>query len=196
MLYSAAIALMRAVSFVLYGFRKPDNSKVPVEEGVIVCCNHPGLYDPIFIAAALDRRLTFMAKKELFKFKPFGWIIKSLGAFPVDRYNNDITAIKTTIKLLKSGNALLLFPQGTRNKREDNVKGKHGAIRLAMLSGVKVLPIGITDNYKLFKKAKAVVGEPIDYSEYKGQHLTEDDYDRLTDELMAKIYTLSEGDKE
>lgn len=194
MFYKILIRILRVVDFIFYGFRKPDNSVVPDDEGLIICANHPSLRDPIFIAEAFDRQLTFMAKKELFKFKPFGALIRSLGAFPVDRQNGDIAAVKTAIKLLRANNALLIFPQGTRSLKEDNTSGKQGAVRLSILTGAKILPVGITEKNHIFKKARVTFGEPIDYSEYKKQHLEDAEYDRLTKELMDKIYALSEGD--
>lgn len=192
MLYGILIRMLRVVDFIFYGFKKPDNSVVPNDEGLIICANHPSLRDPIFIAESFDRQLTFMAKKELFKFKPFGALIKSLGAFPVDRQNGDIAAVKTAIRLLKNNKALLIFPQGTRSQKSDNNPGKQGAVRLSILTGAKILPVGITENNHIFKKAKVTFGEPIDYSEYKKQHLEDKDYDKLTEELMRKIYTLAE----
>ncbi len=192
--YNVACFIARGFSYIFYGLKKPDNKLVPKDGGIIICANHPTLLDPIFIAQSFDRKLTFMSKKELFKFKPFAYILSSLGAFPIDRGNSDISAIKTAIKLLRSGHAMLLFPQGTRAKKEDNTKGKHGAIRLAILTGASIVPVGLSDNPKAFrKKAFVNIGNPIDYSSYKGVSVTDEDYDRLTDELMNTIYLLAEG---
>ena len=195
MFYKILVKIIRVFDFIFYGFRKPDNSIIPKDEGIIVCSNHPGLRDPLFIAESIDRPLTFMSKKELFKFKPFGALIKSLGAFPVDRGNNDIAAVKTAIRLLKGNKALLMFPQGTRSKKEDNRPGKQGAVRLAILTGAKILPVGLSDNNHMFKKVHINIGEPIDYSSYKRQDLESEDYDRMTKELMDTIYSLAEDDK-
>ncbi len=189
----------RAVQLALrlpYKLRFSDNPSIPNDGGLIVCANHYGVLDPVFIAASIRRDFTFMAKKELFSFGPFGYLIKKLGAFPVDRANSDITALKTSIRLLKSGHAMLLFPQGTRCRREDNISVKHGAVRLAIMTGAPILPVYLSENHKPFvKKSYVTVGDAIDYSEYKGTHLTEADYDRLSDELMKTIYGLSEEAK-
>ncbi len=195
MLYSFAVTIIKFINFFFYGFKKPDNSSVPEQGGILVCSNHPGLHDPIFLATALSRRLTFMAKKELFRIKAFGALIRALGAFPVDRYNNDLAAVKNAIRLIKGGNALLIFPQGKRCFREDHVPGKHGAVRLAIMTGAPIVPIGISEKYHIFKKLHVTIGSPISYSQYKGQHLTEEDYDALTHELMDVIYKLAEGEK-
>ena len=195
MFYRILIRIIRVIDFIFYGFKKPDNSMIPEDEGLIVCCNHPGLRDPVFIAESIDRQLTFMAKKELFKFKPFAMLISSLGAFPVDRENSDIAAIKTAIRLLKDKRALLIFPQGTRSRKEDNNPGKQGAVRLAILTGAKVLPVGLSENNHMFKKVRINIGEPVDYSAYKKQHLENEDYDIMTKELMDTIYSLAEVGK-
>lgn len=190
--YAFAVKIVHGVMFLMYGLRRPSNENVPKEGGIIVCANHSSLLDPVFTAVALKRKLTFMAKKELFSFKPFGWLISSLGAFPVDRGKNDVGAVKTSIKLLKGGHAMLLFPQGTRCKRVDNVEAKHGAVRLAIMTGVPILPVCISEGHRFFgKRGYVKIGEPIDYTEYKGEHLTDEDYTRLSSELMEKIYELS-----
>ncbi len=195
MFYKILIRIIRVIDFIFYGFKKPDNSIIPEDEGLIVCSNHPGLRDPIFIAESIDRQLTFMAKKELFKFKPFGKLISSLGAFPIDRENSDIAALKTAIRLLKDKRALLIFPQGTRSKKEENNPGKQGAIRLAILTGAKILPVGLSENNHILKKVHVKIGEPIDYSSYKKQHLENKEYEKMTQELMDKIYSLAEVNK-
>lgn len=195
--YSFARSFVQVLLKLPYKLRFSDNSSIPEEGGLIVCANHYGVLDPVFIAASIKRDFTFMAKKELFSFRPFGWLIKKLGAFPVDRANSDITALKTSIRLLKGGHAMLLFPQGTRCKCEDNISAKHGAVRLAIMTGAPILPVYISENHKPFvKKSYVNVGNAIDYSEYKGTHLTEDDYERLSVELMETIYGLSSEAKE
>lgn len=195
--YNFARGLVRAVMFIPYRLRRPDNKSVPENGGLIVCANHSSLLDPVFIAISLKRKLTFMAKKELFNFKPFGKLISILGAFPVDREHNDVSAVKTAIKLLRGGHALLMFPQGKRCKRAENVRAKHGAVRLAIMTGVPILPVGVSEDHKAFRKKGFVkIGEPIDYSKYKGMKLTDEECDRLSYELMEKIYALSsEGEK-
>lgn len=194
--YNFARSIVKFFLFIPYGIRKADNSKVPKDGGLIVCANHPSLLDPVFVAVALTRRLTFMAKKELFNFKPFGKLISMLGAFPIDRGHNDVAAIKTSIRLIRSGHAMLLFPQGKRSKKSDGIKGKHGAVRLAIMTGAPILPVGVSEENKAFRKRSYVrIGKPIYYGEYKGAHLTDEDYDRLTDNLLQSIYGLLDGDE-
>lgn len=194
--YNFARSIVKFFLFIPYGIRKADNSKVPKDGGLIVCPNHSSLLDPVFVAIALNRRLTFMAKKELFRFKPFGKLISMLGAFPVDRGHSDVAAIKTSIRLIKGGHAMLMFPQGKRTKKADGEKGKHGAVRLAIMTGAPILPVGVSEENKAFRKRSYVrIGDPIYYGEYKGAHLTDDDYDRLTDNLLQSIYGLLDEDE-
>ena len=145
MFYKILIRIIRVIDFIFYGFKKPDNSIIPEDEGLIVCCNHPGLRDPVFIAESIDRQLTFMAKKELFKFKPFGKLISSLGAFPIDRENSDIAALKTAIRLLKDKRALLIFPQGTRctGNPPETLPIKSGTGMMVYRTQSDVIPVSI-----------------------------------------------------
>ena len=83
--------------------------------GVLLCANHSSNWDPLILATRLpvNYRLHIMAKEELFKNPVLGWIIRKLGAFPVSRGNNDIQSVKTAIQSIKSGDNLLIFPEGT-----------------------------------------------------------------------------------
>jgi len=87
---------------------------IPKEGAVVFCANHMAAKDPIMIAAVCPRQITFIGKKELFKVPLLGWLIKKLGAVPLDRGGFDVAAIRTSVKVLQSGGALAIFPQGHR----------------------------------------------------------------------------------
>lgn len=89
---------------------------IPSTKGVIIAANHISLWDPPLIGTFLPRKINFMAKEELFDIPIIGYIIKRLNAFPVKRGTADRVAIKKAISLLKSGECLGLFPEGTRSK--------------------------------------------------------------------------------
>ncbi|MDP4132383.1 MAG: lysophospholipid acyltransferase family protein [Bacillota bacterium] len=194
MFYKFVIGAARFLVRLLFTYSTPNNSNVPDKGGFIICSNHSSNWDPIFIAISVRRRLSFMAKKELFKNKIFGILLSSLGAFPLDRSKNDVGAVKTAIKVLKDGNVLLIFPQGKRCKMKDEIAAKHGAIKIAIIAGVPILPVGITESHKLFRRVNVNIGKPIDYSQYKGTKLTDEDCDKLSSELMKEINKLVDGE--
>jgi 1-acyl-sn-glycerol-3-phosphate acyltransferase len=130
-----------------------------------------------------------MAKRELFKVPIFGTLIKSTNAFPVDRGAPRLETIKRSVKMLKSGKALLVFPEGTRNS-----KGKTytGIALLAHKSGVPVVPTRIHNNHKIKKFAdlKYVVGKPIKFGLPPKVKATKEDYKNFLDKIMEEIYSL------
>ena len=84
-----------------------------IQGKAIICCNHRAAFDPVLLAIISPRFIHFMAKKELFDIPVLGWLITKVGAFPVDRQISDINAVKTAMQILKSGDKLLIFPEGT-----------------------------------------------------------------------------------
>ncbi|MBQ7039162.1 MAG: 1-acyl-sn-glycerol-3-phosphate acyltransferase [Clostridia bacterium] len=162
-----------------------------MEKGFILCANHISNWDVVALYLACPRLINFMAKAELFKFKPFGWLLKKLGAFPVRRGENDITAIKTAMKVLKDSEVLGIFPQGTRGSDDDQAKG--GAVLIASKTNVPIVPAAIIADYKIFHPVRIIMGEPVDVS--ADHRLTGEEIQQKADEIMQKIITLKTGAK-
>ena len=143
--YSGAKKLLSPICKALFRIKVTGAENLPEEGGYVVCSNHTSMLDVVALAAALKRLLRFMAKKELFKFKPFGALIRKVGAFPVDRGGSDVKAIKTSISLIESGELVNIFPQGTRHKKEDpsKTKIKAGAGMIAFHAKCGAVPIFI-----------------------------------------------------
>lgn len=161
------------------------------DEAAILCANHSSAWDPVLIVCALhdDVPLRIMAKQQLFRIPAVGGFIRYMGAFPVDRGNSDIGAIKTAIKSLKDGISLLIFPEGTRVKKGQHVQPKGGATMIAIRSGVKMLPVFISSTRRLFHKLSLIIGKPYApvYTERKG---TAEEYQQNVDEVMRQVYEL------
>ena len=130
------------------------------EEPVIICPNHSSWWDPILLISALrhDYPLRVMAKKQLFAVPVLKTFLQKMGVFPVDRGNSDINAAKLSIRSLKEGWSLLLFPEGTRVRRGKNVTVKAGAAMIAIRSGVRMIrpSSSITNRSSRFRAASAV----------------------------------------
>ena len=106
------------------------------------------------------RIFRIMAKKELFDIPVLGWLITKVGAFPVDRQISDINAQKTALQLLKSGDKLLIFPEGTRirNGKESHPHG--GAVMIAARMGVPIVPVYLSTDKRFWRPLDVVFGEP------------------------------------
>ncbi len=87
---------------------------IPRTGAALVAANHVSFLDPIIIGVAVPRRVHFMAKKELFRVRPFGWLLRQCQVFPVDRGRIDLRAMKQAILLLEQGEVVVIFPEGTR----------------------------------------------------------------------------------
>ncbi len=167
--------------------------KIPTDKNFIVTPNHLSNFDPPLIAAFMPiDNMAYMAKESLFKVPVVAQVIKAFNAFPVKR-GEGMAAIRTSIRLLKEGRSLVIFPEGKRVRTPGVLgKGKKGAAMIASSAGVGILPMGIETTYKFRSRVKVTVGDYIDFSEYSGQKLSADDIKNITDGvIMEKIAALS-----
>lgn len=116
---------------------------VPAKGGLLVAANHLNFYDPPLLGTFLGRQLTFMAKEELFRFRPVGWFLSSLGAFPVRRGRLDRKVLRRSEKALAEGRALLIFPEATRSPNACLQRALPGSALIASRHSVPVLPVAI-----------------------------------------------------
>lgn len=162
------------------------------DEGLVICANHKSNLDPITLAVIIDRPIHFMAKKELFEIPILSKIVSWLHAFPVDRDSSDIKSLKNAIRLIKTGNILGIFIEGTRVKSYDPNNAKSGPILIANMSKSGVLPVYIESDYKLFK--------PIDIYIRPVQYINLDEYQGSKNEKLSKsakdiLQLIYKGDK-
>ena len=163
---------------------------IPKEGPLIFCGNHRTYLDPPLMVVTAKRDMRFLAKEELYKnkFLSFlGWVFE---AIPVKRDEKDITAIKESLKALKNGQCIALFPEGTRNGLEKGEKTKDGVAFFAVRSGAKVVPCGIKGGTKQNRKVTITYGKPLDYGKYKGEK-DKDILDKITKEIMDDIIELA-----
>lgn len=165
--------------------------------GALLCPNHSSNWDPLLLATKLpvNYRLHAMAKEELFRNPILGWIIRKLGAFPVSRGSNDIQAVKTAIQVLKSGDNLLIFPEGTviRNGLGyiDGLPAhaKSGAAMIGVRTGAKLVPVFMDGEKKLFHRTRIIIGKPYE-PVYTGRHGTSEEMQKIADDLLKEAYAL------
>ena len=169
-------------------FRVKITGKMPEDGAYIVCANHINYLDAAAIVLFNKRKVNFVAKEDLFKHGILMWLGHLFDAIPIKRDMQDIEAMKRCLKVLKNGEILGIFPEGTRKGMAKNMKAKNGAAFMAIKSGVKVIPAGIHGTFKPFSKVYINYGEPIDLSEYKNQ---KDKLDEATDKIMEAIVMLT-----
>lgn len=164
---------------------------IPKEGALIFCGNHRTFLDAPLLKVTAKREAHFLAKEELYK-NPFfaflGWVFE---AIPVKRDSKDINSIKSSLKYLKKGECIALFPEGTRNGMAKGEKVKDGAAFFALRSGAKIVPVGISGGTGHFSKVTIKYGKPIDYSKYKKTEDEKDALEKVTDDIMRNIIELT-----
>lgn len=188
-MYLCIKVILKALLTLFFGIKTVGKENV-IEGGAILAANHKSNWDPLAILATSPQRLAFMAKSELFKFKPFGAFLKSLGVFPVHRGKGDISAVKTSLTILKNEKPMMMFPEGKRVKEGEKCEAKPGVVMLATRARVPVIPVKIIGKYRLFKRITVTYGEPVYLDEYYGEKLSVEKMTELSQSIMNKIYSL------
>jgi 1-acyl-sn-glycerol-3-phosphate acyltransferase len=137
--------VVKAGILVYFRLRRLGTEHIP-EGGVILASNHRSFLDPFAIGCCLGRPIYFVAKQELFKNPLVGWFLNCLGAFPIKRGASDEESVATSLALLERGEAVVIFPEGTRIRTGSLAPAKRGVGRLALQSGSPVVPIAVTNS--------------------------------------------------
>ena len=167
-------------------YRIKIKGQLPDEGAYILCCNHINYLDAAALVLFNKRKLYFVAKEDLFTHGILMWLGHLFDAIPIKRDMQDIEAMKRCLKVLKNGELLGIFPEGTRKGMEKNLKAKNGAAFMAIKSKTKVIPVGIHGTFKPFSKVYVNYGEPIDLSGY-----TKENIDDATKLIMDNIVMLT-----
>ncbi|MGJ7904899.1 lysophospholipid acyltransferase family protein [Actinopolyspora sp. H202] len=180
---------------------------VPESGGAILVSNHLAVADSFLMPLMLPRRVTFLAKREYFTGKGFTGALKRIffsgvGQVPLDRSSGAAAqaALDTGIRLLREGQLLGLYPEGTRSPDGRLYKGKTGVARMALEADVPVIPVVTIGTEKINPIGSKIwrpysvrvrVGEPLDFSRYEG--LAGDRFAErsITDEIMYSLMELS-----
>jgi 1-acyl-sn-glycerol-3-phosphate acyltransferase len=202
--YGLLRAFLTPFLMVLFRPKVSGLRNVPVTGPVIIASNHLSFSDSIFMPLVVPRKVTFLAKSEYFTAPgPKGLLKKitfiALGQVPVDRSGGrrSEAALITGLKVLSDGNALGIYPEGTRSPDGRLYKGRTGLVRLALESGAPIIPVAMFDTDKIqpsgkvipkIMRVKMVFGEPI---YLKGDSTNLQLLRDLTDELMRNIQELS-----
>ena len=184
--------VLRIYCKLLYRLEIKGIENVPKEGAVLFCGNHVSSVDAVLVNCFTPRKVRFLGKEELYKIIIFRPLIKLYKVIMVKRDSKDLNAIKESLKTLKSGECIAIFPEGTRNGLEkNNGEMKNGATYLAIKTGAKIVPIGIRGKIKPFSKIVVNYGEPIDYSQYSKQKITKELEEKTTEELKNEIIKLT-----
>lgn len=179
---------------IIFRYKVIGKQNIPKKGNLIFCGNHKSYLDPIIIVLTTGRYTRFMAKEDLKKNPILRFVCFIFDAIYVKRDSKDIGPLKEAIKILKTGECIGIFPEGTRNGLEkNNGEMKDGASYLALKTGAKIVPIGIIGSAKPFHKNVVIYGEPIDISAYqtKNKDQEKENTEKLTQILKEEIIKLT-----
>lgn len=184
-------------------FRSHGSENVPATGGCLIACNHVSYIDPPVICSGISHRLIhFLARDTLFRTRIGGWFMRGVQCVPIDRTRGDVGALRKGISILKSGETLALFPEGTRSPDGELKPAKDGVGFLIAKAGMPVVPAYVDGSYKAFPKGAKWVrpgkvqvfyGPPIQPSEFAGLGQDRDAYERIGQIVMSRIAQLKPG---
>lgn len=139
----------------LYRVRRTGMENIPAEGPIILAPNHQSHFDPPLVGSCCPRRMSYMARASLFDFPPFAWLIRSFGAFPIDREaGRGIAGVKETLRRLKDGHVIMMFPEGTRTPDGSIHAFRPGIRTLAVRSGAVIVPVAIEGAYQAWPRTR------------------------------------------
>ena len=184
--YRGLCNFLNGVLKVFWFLKISGEKNIPSEGAFLLCSNHRSWLDPVLLAASCSRQLSFMAKEELFKNPVIGTLLKKVGAFPIKRGKGDAAAVMATLKIMRSGGATLIFPEGTRMKRGERKCVNSGIIRLAIQTRVPIVPAYVS-------RHTVTYGTPVYFDKYEEFVKDTEKMQSLADDLMDTIYSFSES---
>ena len=190
MFYGFAKVVCSAVLLLLRRWEIIGNGHLPPGQGVIIVSNHVSYWDPVVVGCALNRKIYFMAKAELFDIPVLGSIITKLGAFPVQREGADRSSIKRALDLLAAGKVVGIFPEGTRSKTGELLNPHMGAAMLAIKGGVPLLPVAVSGTRGFGGKVRVNFGQPINTSASNRRKVSRTELAELSQNVMEEIKRL------
>jgi 1-acyl-sn-glycerol-3-phosphate acyltransferase len=188
--YDFAKAVVGGLCRLVWRTRVFGAQNVPLEGPLIIACNHVSYLDPPALGSFCPRRISYMAKKELFEIPILGAVIRALGAYSVDRQGSAAAAIKRSLQVLERGGAIGIFPEGTRNPNR-TVAPQTGVALLASLAQAPVVPACVlgTDRALRLARVDVAFGAPLTLP--AGRKATREELAKFTAEIMNAIEKLA-----
>jgi len=168
--YRMLRGLVRLACVTLFQVRCLGHQHVPATGSVLVCSNHQSFLDPMLVGLGFSRPCNYLARDTLFRFGPFGRLIAFVDAIPLDREGGGLRGIKETLKRLKRGEMVLIFPEGTRCTDGEIAPLKPGFLVLARRSRAALLPVAVDGAFDAWPRTallprpgvvRVCIGEPI-----------------------------------
>lgn len=172
--YAAVRVFARLAGVIVFRVRCKGRANIPASGPLLVCSNHQSFLDPVLVGLAFDRRLNYLARQSLFRFAPFRLLIQFLDAIPLDRDGLGLAGLRESMRRIKRGEGVLIFPEGTRTADGSVLPLQPGFCALARRGNVTVLPVGFDGAFDAWPRTAKLprattihicIGEPLSANE-------------------------------
>ncbi len=208
-LYWFGWAFSRAAFALYFRWRVFNPERVPTSGPVILAANHASFLDPPLVGASLHREICYLARESLFRFVGIGWLLRQWQAIPVDREGGGAAGLRAILDRLRAGNAIILFPEGTRT-RDGKLQPARSGIGLAVVkSDAPVVPVRTFGTFEAYgrhmrlprpRRVAVKFGKPMNFDAPRSEAETcskarlKEIYQQAADEIMAAIGKLEARD--
>lgn len=154
--YRVLQVLARVFCTAFFQIRVTGRRHVPLHGGALLVSNHQSYLDPVLVGVGPWRRLSYLARESLFHVPVFAWLIRSLGAIPIDREGLGLKGVKETLRRLRRGEAVVLFPEATRTRDGHLGRVRPGFYSLASHAKVPLVPVRIDGAFQAWPRSAAL----------------------------------------
>ena len=182
--YAAVRWFCRVVFVATYRIRCEGRQYVPASGAAMLLSNHQSYLDPVAAAVACDRPLSAIARETLFRSGLVGWLIDFLGAFPLDQEGSGLSGIKETLKRLRQGELVLVYPEGVRTFDGRLLPLKSGFATIARRARVPLVPLAVDGAFQAWPRWRRLPGGGVIQVQF-GPPIQPDDLDRMSDEELT-----------
>ena len=192
-LYEFCRGLAWLLLHTLLPVRYEHAERIQLDAPFIVIGNHLSLLDPVVVALAVKRyQLHFLAKRELAKVGVVRWFLEKLHTIFVDRHNSDMEAMRSCMRVLKEGNALCVFPEGTRHHQGLMEEIESGVALMALRGRVPVIPVYIQGKLRLFRRLDVLIGEPIPTEDLRAEGVNSQTCAQMLERITSTYAQMAE----
>lgn len=197
MFYTVAKQLVNFLFHTILPVKYTGKENLSLDAPYIVIGNHTSMLDPFMVALAIKRyQVRFMSKKELEKVPVIGWLLKTkIRVIFVDRHNSDMEAMRASMKVLREGGVLGIFPEGTRHHEGLMTELESGVALIALRSGVPLVPVYIPGKLGLFRPLHVTVGEPIPMDDLRAEGVNTQTCQQLMERITQAYARLADSAK-
>ena len=199
LVYQTAYYLTRALAHCCFDYRVINREAIPPSGGLILAMNHQSFLDPPLAGIACDREVYFLARKSLLEIPVLGGLLLDLNVIPYDQEGGDMSALKSVIRVVKGGDAVVVFPEGTRSRDGRLLPAQSGLGLVVAKTLAPVVPMRIFGAHEAFPRDNSkirmepvtlVVGEALHFTpaDFKGD--TKAAYKRVSETVMERIAAL------